>query len=321
MAFHDVSLPEGVDYGSAFGAGFQTIIQETSSGHEYRTARQTQARHRFRLLKELQSMQQAHALKDFGLARRGALHSFKLKDESDNTTATDGISAPTATDQNLGTGDGIETDFRLLKNYGVGTPAPYSRPLALPLSASILAAVGLTPTTAFTYLGNGWIRFDTPPGAGVRVDGGCRFEVPARFEKSLDTWAALIPRDFDTWSVQALDCIEVLEETAWPETVWPGGSRDLGQRSAALAVDFNDGMLQAIEPTVAAVPVFLPDVSRFTPGGPALMSVLVKVGSAGTVQFHDWTGAAIGSPYAAGKMVRFALLNDGSSTQWHAYAI
>ena len=110
MAFHNVTFPEGFDYGSSFGAGFKTIVQESASGHEYRISRQGQARHRFRLLRSLETQAEAQAIKDFALARRGALHSFRLKDVTDYTTKADGTSAPSTDDQNIGTGDGTTTD-------------------------------------------------------------------------------------------------------------------------------------------------------------------------------------------------------------------
>jgi uncharacterized protein (TIGR02217 family) len=84
MAFHDTQLPDGFQYGSLAGAGFATIVQETSSGHETRIARQAQARHRFRLVKILQSKSEAKALKAFALGRRGSLHSFKIQDIADS---------------------------------------------------------------------------------------------------------------------------------------------------------------------------------------------------------------------------------------------
>ena len=106
MAFHDVSLPSDFQYGSGMGAGFATIVQQTASGHEFRVARQAQGLHRLSLRKELQSSTEAQTLKAFALARRGALHSFRVKDWSDYSSASDGQATPTTLDVILGTGNG-----------------------------------------------------------------------------------------------------------------------------------------------------------------------------------------------------------------------
>ena len=55
MAFHDVLLPDGFQYASSAGPGFQTIVQQSGSGHETRIQRQSQALHRLSLLKQLQT--------------------------------------------------------------------------------------------------------------------------------------------------------------------------------------------------------------------------------------------------------------------------
>lgn len=318
MAFHNVTLPEGFDYGSAFGAGFKTIVQESASGHEFRIARQGQARHRFRLTKSLEDPTDAQAIKDFALARRGALHSFRLKDVSDYTTNADGTSAPSSSDQNLGTGDGTTTDFALVKNYGVGTPAPYSRVIELPIEGTILAEIDGSATTAWSLIDGKTIRFDSAPGNGLRIDAGCEFDVPVRFDGLVDEWTSLDAQGFETWGIQQLDCVEVISETEWPETWWPGGSKSHGSSGENIFTAFKDGQFHSVTPT-ANISLYLPTVTRFTPGGAQVMTVHVNGGGGNTVQIRDASGGAIGSPRAADTITRLALLNDGSTVTWVGY--
>lgn len=314
MAFHNVSLPEGVEYGSRFGAGFSTIIQESASGHELRLSRQSQPRHQFRLLKFLQSTAQAMALKEFAVARRGSLHSFKLKDENDFTTAADGRSSPSAIDQFLGTGNGTNARFPLLKVYGSGGPGAYARRLRHPVTGSVLVAVDSVPTVAFN-VGDGEVVLNTPPTNGQTVTGGCRFDVPVRFGKSIDTWAALQADAYERWSVPDLDAIEVLDEEAWPEVWYGGGSFSHGDRSSDVLLKFRDGKFQIVRAT-APISAFLPS-AYLVPGGDTLLSLMVDVTSPFNVTLRTDDGTSMGV-LTPGRIYRMTLATFGGLSYWVA---
>lgn len=314
MAFHNVPFPVGVEYGSRFGAGFSTIIQESASGHELRLGRQSQPRHQFRLVKVLQSRQQAADLKAFAIARRGSLHSFPLKDEQDFTTAADGVSAPTATDQFLGSGDGTNARFALLKLYGSGGPGAYARRLRLPVTGTVLIAVDGTPTTAFT-VGDGEVLLTTPPTAGQAVTGGCQFNVPARFGRGIDTWAALQADAYDRWSFPDLDAIEVLDEEAWPEVWYGGGSYSHGDRSSDVLLKFRDGKFQIVRAT-APISAFLPS-PYLVPGGDTLLSLMVDITSPFNVTLRTDDGTSMGV-LTPGRIYRMTLATFGGLSYWVA---
>lgn len=312
MAFHNVSLPTGIQYGSQFGAGFSTIIQQTASGHEVRVSRQSAGRHRFFPLKQLQTTTEAMALKTFALARRGSLHSFRIKDEMDNTTASDGVSAPSATDVALGTGDGSETDFQLIKVYDSSGPAPYTRTITLPVAGSIVVAVAGTPTTSFTEA-NGVITLNTAPTLGQIVTAGCRFEVPVRFAKGIDDWARMQAEAYNVWSMPDLECIEVLDEVEWPETWDPGGDYNHGSTGSDIQIQAREGRLQRVTPT-ANIDAMLPAPDLF-PGG-ELFTIANQAPSTYTVQVRDDAGNAVGSPIAAGATKRVWLSVSSGTAVW-----
>jgi uncharacterized protein (TIGR02217 family) len=315
MGFHNISLSPDYVYGSQFGAGFSTIVQQTASGHEYRVARQSQARHRFSLLRQLETQQQAANLKAFGLARRGSLFGFRLRDRSDWSTRDDGVSAPTATDQILGTCDsGSLHQFQLLKEYEASGPNPYPRKITLPVTGTVLVALDGTPTTSFTVSSTGVVTIAGGGLGGVVVQAGCHFDVPARFEQSYDEWAKMVVEDFDRWSIKDLDCIELLDETAWPEMWWPGGQRVWPAGNTDVAMSFIDGQLHAFQPT-ANINAYLPPAEH-CPGGDRVLTIHNIAGSAGDVQLRSDTGATVGSPIVAGTTVRLALLVSGGTATW-----
>ena len=230
MAFHNVLLPQEVQYGSISGPAFATIVQETASGHEIRVQREAQGRHTFRPVKQLLTTDEAHALKAFALGRRGALDSFRLRDWFDSTTATDGVAAPTALDEPLGTGDGVRQQFQLRKVYDRTGPSPYNRALTLPVDGSVLVALDGIATSGFTVATGGLVTITPAPAAGVIVSAGCRFDVPVRFTKRFEEWVAINAEDSRIWNVEQIECIEVLDEVLLPETWSPGGLRNHGAR-------------------------------------------------------------------------------------------
>ena len=316
MAFHNVQLPASVAYGSVSGPGFSTIVQETASGHEVRVARQSQGRHRFVPIKRLQTTAEAIALKSFALARRGSLHSFTLHDWLDNTSNADGRTAPAATDQALGTGDGTEDTFALVKTYDSSGPNPYTRTITRPVSGSVVVAVAGTPTTAFSMDG-GNVVLDTAPTLGQIVTAGFRFLCEVRFTAGIDAWARLVADAYDLWSAPDLECVEVLDESAWPETYWPGGDKDHGQQSADVFLRADDGVLHLIEAT-AAISAYLPEPDLF-PGGPRIFRVHNKAAASNTVQVRNDAGTAVGPALSAGDSLDFFLSVSSGTAVWGAY--
>jgi uncharacterized protein (TIGR02217 family) len=317
MAFHDISLPAGLQYQSVAGAGFATIIQETASGHEYRVARQAQGRHRFSLVKNLQTEAEAKTLKTFALQRRGALHSFRIKDFSDYTSADNGIDAPTAQDQVIGQGDGTDDTFDLVKLYDGSGSSPYPRAITLPVSGTVLVAVGTVATTSFTINSQGQIVLGTPPIASAVVTAGFEFDVPVRFSSGFDSWAKLQAEAFHVWSVADMECIEVLAEVETPERWYAGGARDWGAVSSNIQLSMNDGAMQVMTPSTA-MSALLPPVSRI-PGGDRIFTVHIASGAAGSCQIRDDGGTAIGSALSAGDTKQIGLARSSSTSVWVMY--
>lgn len=316
MAFHDVSLPSDFQYGSGMGAGFATIVQQTASGHEFRVARQAQGLHRLSLRKELQSSTEAQTLKAFALARRGALHSFRVKDWSDYSSASDGQATPTPLDVILGTGNGTAVTFQLVKRYEVGGPNEYPRTITLPVAGTVVAALNGTPSTAFTVNSVGQLTFATAPGAGVVVTAGFQFDVPVRFSLDVDRWTRLQADAFEQWSLAALDVQEVLSEVEWPERWQNGGGRALGTINASYRIAFNDGALITFWPGAAGLSLFLP-VPTYQASGPHVFT-LVNTSVAGSITLRDDVGTTV-TTLPGNTTTRVGLVRTGNNYNWVVY--
>jgi uncharacterized protein (TIGR02217 family) len=316
MAFHDVSLPPEFQYGSSMGAGFATIVQQTASGHEYRVARQSQGVHRMGLRSELRTSQEAQTLKAFALARRGALHSFRCKDWSDYSSASNGQSAPTALDVILGTGNGTVTTYQLVKRYEVSGPNEYTRTITLPVSGTVVAALNGVTTTSFTVNSAGQIEFGTPPGVGVIITAGFQFDVPVRFTLDVDRWARLQADAFGVWSLPSLDVQEVLAEVEWPERWQNGGSKALGTISSSYRLAFNDGALITFQPSGAGLSLFLP-VPTYQASGPHVFTLL-HTGGGASITLRDDAGATV-TTITSGTTIRVGLVRASTTYSWVTY--
>ena len=179
-AFHDVQFPLELGYGAAGGPQFATQVVVTASGYEQRNSSWSDARLHYDAGVGIRSESDLAALIAFFRARRGQAHGFRFRDPLDHASRDDGLPV-TALDQLLGTGNGVQTRFALLKTYGTGVDAQ-ARRITRPDPANIRVAVaGVAMLTGWTLGDGGNIDFALAPAAGAAVTAGFVFDVPVRF--------------------------------------------------------------------------------------------------------------------------------------------
>ena len=192
MAFHEVSLPARLAFGSTGGVERRTEVVTLGSGFERRSTPWAQGRRRYLIGANLRSLDDMAALTEFFEARRGRLYGFRFRDFADFKSCAPGA-AVTATDQALGTGDGLATVFQLGKAYG-----DWTRDISKPVSGSVRVAIdGLEMAGAdFTVAPTtGQVTLAVPPEPGAAVTAGFVFDTPVRFdadriEVTLETFGA-----------------------------------------------------------------------------------------------------------------------------------
>ena len=185
-AFHEILFPLDISLKSAGGPQRRTEVVALGFGAEERNARWAHSRRRYDAgygVKTLDALSQVVA---FFEERRGRLHGFRWRDRLDHSSAAPGA-AVSATDQAIGTGDGVTASFALTKTYG-SLYAPYQRPVAKPVPGSVRVAVAGTEAeegTAFTAdTATGLVTFLAGhfPVVGAAVTAGFLFDVPVRFD-------------------------------------------------------------------------------------------------------------------------------------------
>lgn len=205
-AFHDVRFPLGVSFGATSGAEWRNEIVTLTSGMEKRNARWAHSRRHFDAGTGLRSLDDLRSVLAFFEARRGSLHSFRFRDPFDFSSAS-GSSAPSFTDQVIGTGDGTTATFQLVKHYEA-----YSRPITRVVVDSVqigVDGVKLDEGEAFTIgHATGIVSFtpDYVPAYGAQVTAGFLFDVPVRFDT--DRLTASIA-SFQAGEIPSIPIIEV----------------------------------------------------------------------------------------------------------------
>lgn len=197
--FVETRLDPEISYNSQGGAGFSTTIHTTSSGREQRNINWSKARAQYDV---------SHAIKNKGdmddilamfNAMMGRAFGFRFKDWADFEIVN----------QNIGTGNGTQTAFQLIKTYSdPNNIRTYTRQIKKPVSGSLgVVLVGGVPNTHYTMdYTTGIITFDVAPTTGFAVViVYCEFDVPVRF----DTDVAAIRHDFHR--VESWESIKLVE--------------------------------------------------------------------------------------------------------------
>jgi uncharacterized protein (TIGR02217 family) len=183
MPFDNIRFPVAISRGSHGGPERRTDVVTTASGREERNARWANSRRRYNAGFGVKTLSDIHAVVAFFEERRGRLYAFRWKDHLDfKSCAT--TANPSATDQMIGTGDGVTASFQLIKKYGSGL-RDYQRVISAPVAATVLVAVNGVASTFFTLNAQtGIITFNTGriPTSGQVITAGFEFDVPVRFD-------------------------------------------------------------------------------------------------------------------------------------------
>lgn len=208
MSVADIRLPEKWSKGSAGGPEWLTHVVPKASGGEHRNQRWSRPIWKYDIAHNVKSPEEISELRAFHLARRGRRIAFLLQDWIDWTSAADGVSAPTATDQPLGTGDGATDEFQLIKRYG-DAEGDYDRAIAWPVAGTLLVAVDGVPLAGSAFAvdrGTGIVTFDTAPALDAVLTAGFAFDVPVRFD---DDWLSVSWDTINSRSAGQVPLIEV----------------------------------------------------------------------------------------------------------------
>jgi uncharacterized protein (TIGR02217 family) len=166
----------GLEYPVTRTPIFRTLVQESVSGKENRAAIQLYPRWKwslsFNFLRD-DSNNEFRTLLGFFLARQGSYDSFLFDDVDDDT----------ATAQSLGTGNGSQASFQLVRTLG-----GFTEPVLAPNAVGSVTVGGVAKSLGTDYALSLWgaaqpgvITFTTPPAASAAIVASFIYYWPVRF--------------------------------------------------------------------------------------------------------------------------------------------
>ena len=184
MNFHEVRFPTALSFGSSGGPERRTEIVALSNGFEERNSPWAQSRRRYDAGLGMRSLDDLSEVFSFFEARRGQLFGFRWKDWTDFKSCVPSENFGPL-DQKFGDGDGVRTDFALVKNYRSGA-FNYERVISKPLEGRVAVALAgdvLAEGVHFSVdYSTGVISFVTAPPLEAILTAGYEFDVPVRFD-------------------------------------------------------------------------------------------------------------------------------------------
>jgi uncharacterized protein (TIGR02217 family) len=202
-AFDDVRFPIALGREASVEPAFSTAVVTTASGVEQRNSDWSDARLGFDAGPGVRGKAELEELIAFFRARRGAAVGFRFEDPFDHSS--NGMTGePGPFDQLLGLGDGVQTEFALVKSYGEQV-----RRITRPAAGTVLVSVaGIERLSGWSLGEKGVVRFDAAPGEGQEVRAGYRFDVPVRFAEDR---LSLSRATFEAGEIASVPLIEVRE--------------------------------------------------------------------------------------------------------------
>jgi uncharacterized protein (TIGR02217 family) len=199
-SFSESRFDLGIHYGITSTYRYSTHILANAQGQEQRNANWSQPLAKYQIDSKSLTRSELDTLIQFHLDRQGAYEGFRFRDWVDYST----------THQIIGTGDGIQTQFQLVKTYVVDGYF-VGRPILKPLPNLTLYNDGIWDNAWVLDTETGVLTFDTPPVLGATLAADFEFDVPVRFETDQINFRFEAYEDDDT-AIFTLDSTVLVED-------------------------------------------------------------------------------------------------------------
>lgn len=322
VGFHDLAVfPERISSGSRGGPSFNTSIVRHPGGAESRLPRWTAPLRKYDAREGLRRQGDVSTLLTFIIARIGATYGFRFKDWWDYcTTATGTLHNPDdaaisdtdvqtvrVSDGMPGVGNGVETQFQLVRRYSDGG-VDRVRNIQKPKASSVVVAIDSVSQASGWSLDDttGIVTFGTAPGVGLDVTWGGEFYVPCRFAEDIDVDGLQVQlQDFDANTIPSVGIDEIRGDLANPQERNYGGSTNWGQIDADVQLSLGSGAAHMADPLSAGLSYLLPAAETVADGAghfqlrneSATNTLAVKSGTSTLVTIPTQDAVEIGLAY------------------------
>ena len=183
MSFLEVQFPPDLAFGSTGGPERRTDIVQLASGFEERNSTWANSRRRYDATRAIERVGDVYRILNLWEAAGGRLRGFRFRDPFDFRSK--GPEDPvTPFDCSIGTGDGADTTFQLVKRYSAGGQT-WVRTIAKPVRGSVRVAVNGAELAASAFTvdyATGVVTCSSAPANGHAVTAGFEFDTPVRFD-------------------------------------------------------------------------------------------------------------------------------------------
>jgi uncharacterized protein (TIGR02217 family) len=211
MSFKEELFPSSVAFGALAGDQFETERVRTGGGQVYKTSRWTLPLRTFTIDTKVLTPTQAAAVRAFiKSVAFGSLYNFRFPDPGDYTSEATGQTPTliTALDVVIGTGNGSNKVFQLVKKYPSGSSTlTYTvlKPKANTVRIANAGSEVFSPGSWSVDTTTGIVTFVTAPVAGHSITAGFQYDIPAEFD------ADYVPATSGskTWQFKSIGITEV----------------------------------------------------------------------------------------------------------------
>jgi uncharacterized protein (TIGR02217 family) len=254
-----------------------------------------------------------YTLQEFFIARQGSLHGFRYNDFLDHTTAANGRDDPTDTDEVIGTGDGVETDFQLVKRYTSGGVTRV-RNLTKPVSGTTVVSIDDASQTSGWSVDTttGIVTFTTAPGVDEIIKAGCEFDVPVRFGEEVDAGLDVSLESYNNGSA-SVPLVEIIDGGIITGEFFYGNAQVTDPMTADITITPLSGRVQEVNPTSSGLKIHLPDASDLPLGGPYFF--IFNTNETNSVSLRNSAGSEVVS-IGTGEGVEVLLSGTASTRRW-----
>ena len=315
MAFDEVRFPVGISKGAVGGPGHDTaVVGLPITGAEERASRRDGAKRFYDATMEVKSTEAVAEVMSFVLARAGSARGFRWKDFHDFTSASDHRSTHNFDDQVIGAGDGITTEFQLRKVYSDGL-RQVVRLIEKPVLGTVRIALdGSEAMSGWTVnTTDGIVTFTSPPSVGVEITAGFEFDVPVRFDDSIDKWMRFRIMDASNNSVPQILVQELLNEEPVDDEFFYGGGTAWTPMTGDITITTLNGRSITVSPNAAGLKLQLPDPTNLALGGPRFF--LINLSATDTVAIRDEGGGPVATLGTKSTLIA-VLAWDGAAKFW-----
>ncbi len=179
MSFIEIQFPTDISYGATGGPTYSTDVVTMFSGHEQRNSNWKNARGKYNIASGVKTESQWQALIAFFRSCKGKAIGFRFKDWSDYSVAN----------QQIGIGDGSNTELQLIKTYASGN-AVVIRKINKPVVGTVKIyrngrefTSNLRGATNYSVdYATGIVSFSEAAEPGMIITADFEFDVPVRFD-------------------------------------------------------------------------------------------------------------------------------------------